>query len=288
MRDDFCAFILTHGRPDRVHTYNALARAGYTGKVFIVIDDEDEAADEYVRRFGDNVIRFCKSEMAARIDEGNNSDDRRAIVYARNACCELARQVGCTYYMQLDDDYKGFEYRFSSCGDKGYIAMLKTFDAMVESLINFYEATPCLSVAVAQGGDYIGGQKVRKKLLRKCMNSWVCSVDRPFAFFGLMNEDVSTCVTLSRQGGLFFTVVPVKLVQLQTQKNAGGMTDAYIDGGTYIKTFYSVMYAPSCVKVGHLRDPRAENSRIHHSINWEAAAPKILSSEWKRGRVCNG
>lgn len=31
MRDDFCAFILTHGRPDKVLTYRTLRRAGYGG-----------------------------------------------------------------------------------------------------------------------------------------------------------------------------------------------------------------------------------------------------------------
>ncbi|MEW3551668.1 hypothetical protein MZV21_26770 [Escherichia coli] len=39
MRDDFCAFILTHGRPDKVLTYRTLRRAGYTGKIFIVVDE---------------------------------------------------------------------------------------------------------------------------------------------------------------------------------------------------------------------------------------------------------
>lgn len=34
------------------------------------------------------------------------------------------------------------------------------------------------------------------------------------------------------------------------QKNKGGMSDVYIDKGTYLKSFYSVMFAPSCVKIG--------------------------------------
>jgi len=72
MRDDFCAFILTHGRPDRVHTYDTLMRAGYTGKVFIVIDDEDKTAAEYRARFGDKVLQFCKAEWAEKTDEGDN------------------------------------------------------------------------------------------------------------------------------------------------------------------------------------------------------------------------
>lgn len=46
MRDDFCAFILTHGRPDKVLTYRTLRRAGYTGKIFIVVDDEDKTRNQ--------------------------------------------------------------------------------------------------------------------------------------------------------------------------------------------------------------------------------------------------
>jgi len=55
MREDFCAFILTHGRPNNVVTYRTLQAAGYTGKVFIVIDDEDETTEEYKRIYGDDV-----------------------------------------------------------------------------------------------------------------------------------------------------------------------------------------------------------------------------------------
>ena len=39
MRDDFAVFILTHGRANNMHTYKALQKAGYTGKVIFVLDD---------------------------------------------------------------------------------------------------------------------------------------------------------------------------------------------------------------------------------------------------------
>ena len=42
MRDDFAVMILTHGRADRVYTLKSLRKGGYTGKVYIVIDNEDE------------------------------------------------------------------------------------------------------------------------------------------------------------------------------------------------------------------------------------------------------
>ena len=94
----FVAFILTHGRPDRVLTYEKLRKHGYTGKIYIVCDDEDKTLPEYRKRFGD-VLVFSKSEIAKTFDEGDNFGDRRAIIYARNACFELARQIGATHFI---------------------------------------------------------------------------------------------------------------------------------------------------------------------------------------------
>ena len=284
MRDDFCAFILTHGRPDRVHTYNTLLKAGYTGKVYIVIDDEDKTEAEYRQRFGDKVLQFCKKDVAARIDEGDNFNDRRAIIYARNACWDLSRQVGCRYFIQLDDDYNsGFYLRFNSRLQYGNThSIKKSLDKIFEELLIFYQSLPVLTIAISQGGDHFGGEIQNPRLRRKCMNSFFCSLDRPFQFFGRINEDVNTYTTLGRRGYLFFTVLQAQVNQLKTQSNTGGMTESYLDGGTYIKSFYSVMYSPSCVKIGEIGDPRSPHYRIHHKINWHRCAPKILREEHRK------
>ena len=114
------------------------------------------------------------------------------------------------------------------------------------------------------------------------MNSFICDVDKPFLFFGRVNEDVNTYVTEGRRGKLFFTVMQAQLVQLATQSNAGGMSSLYFDSGTYVKTFYTIIYSPSCVKVGVMGDHRSPSYRIHHKINWHNTAPKILREEWKK------
>lgn len=282
MRDDFCVFILTHGRPDRVYTFDTLKRSGYTGKVYIVIDDEDKTEAEYRARFGDKVLQFCKADIAKRIDEGDNFDDRRAIIYARNACFDLARQVGCQYFMELDDDYQWFAYRFGPHQvTMGVGAKHQDMDVAVLLLLDFFISTPALTVAMSQGGDHIGGVR-GNRLLRKAMNSFVCSVNRPFEFSGRINEDVNTYTSLSRVGQLFLTVLPIQLCQLQTQTNAGGMAEMYLDSGTYMKSFYPVMYCPSSVQIGMLRDPQSDYGRIHHKINWHKTAPKILDEQWKK------
>jgi len=109
--DDFCVFILTHGRPDNIPTIRSLERCGYTGKVYIVIDDEDKTSQQYYDNYGDKVLMFSKIEILKTFDQGDNSDDRRSIVYARNACFDLAKKVGVTYFIQQDDDYIDFAYR---------------------------------------------------------------------------------------------------------------------------------------------------------------------------------
>ena len=283
MREDFAALILTHGRPDRVHTFKTLRGAGYTGKILFVVDDEDKTLEQYRQNFGaENVLVFSKSEIAKTFDEADNFDDRRAIIYARNASFELARMAGLRHFIQLDDDYTSLFYRYDSAGTHGSYRIRRTFDDLLTALVDFLDATPALTVAISQGGDHIGGASDVLPLKRKAMNSFVCAVDRPFKFHGRINEDVNTYVAESRRGQCMFTVMQAQLNQLMTQSNAGGMTELYLDSGTYVKSFYSVMLSPSCVKIGELSDPRSPHRRFHHAIKWDAAAAQIIHERHRK------
>jgi len=276
MRSDFCIFILTHGRAGRVITVETLRKCGYTGKFYIVIDDEDSQGDEYRKEFGDKVLMFSKEEMSKKFDEGDNFNDRRTITYARNACFELAEKVGCRYFMQLDDDYRAFNYKFTA--DRRYTeSLIHNLDFVISQMLKFYIKSPFLSIAFAQGGDYFGGgsgtsaKTIRTK--RKAMNSFICDTQRPFKFRGRFNEDVNTYTSAQRAGGLFLTTLGLELKQKATQSNDGGITELYKKFGTYVKSFMTVMYAPSCVIV---KDMQGSGGRIHHQVNWNATAPKII------------
>ena len=58
---------------------------------------------------------------------------------------------------------------------------------------------------------------------------------------------------------------------------AGGMTDIYRSAGTYMKSFYTVMYQPSSVKISTLR-----GTRIHHLVQWNRTVPCILAESFKK------
>jgi len=284
MNDDFCVFILTHGRPNNLITLDSLNRQGYTGKYYIVIDDEDKTADEYYRLYGDKVLMFSKEEMAKTFDEGDNFNDRRCIIYARNACFKLAEKVGCKYFIQLDDDYTSFLYRFHNKQGSLTGRMTRDLDKCFSLMLEFYKSTDVLTVAMSQGGDWIGGASnplAKTWYKRKAMNSFICSTDRPFKFYGRINEDVNFYTNEGRKGKLILTLGALQLNQKQTQSNAGGMTDIYLDKGTYFKSFYSVMYSPSCVKIG-LMGNHSETMRMHHKVTWNNTAPKILDESVKK------
>lgn len=284
MRSDFVAFILTHGRADNVITYDTLRDSGYTGRVILVIDNEDEQADKYIARYGiENVAIFSKEEIAKTFDEGHRGD-RRTIIYARNACFGIAKRLGYKHFIELDDDYTTFSYRFR--GDFSFTNTLpiKNLDAVWTAMLEYYESVPqLLSIAMMQGGDFLGGEhggySKSVRTYRKAMNSFICSVERPFSFMGRINEDVNTYTTLAHRGKLFLSTNQVHLLQKETQSNKGGMTDVYLDSGTYLKTFFSVMYHPSGVKVS---DIRSNHARIHHRISWNNTAPKILRESVRR------
>lgn len=276
------AFILTNGRPDRVFTYETLLRQGYTGKIFLIVDDLDKTRQQYIDKFGDKVIVFNKMKIAESFDNGDNFKDHRAIIYARNAAFEIAKKLNIKYFIQLDDDYRHFQFRFN---DKFNYRpkVIRNLDALFGHLLDFYISSGADSVAISQGGDFIGGENCdmasQIKLKRKCMNSFICSTDRPFQFVGRVNEDVNTYTRLASTGLLMFTTNQISLEQTQTQSNAGGMTEMYLESGTYVKSFYSVMYHPSSVTIGLLRD---RSQRLHHKISWKHTVPKILSESFKK------
>lgn len=280
-KDNFAVFILTNGRPDNVITWETLKKSGYTGKTYFIIDNEDHTGDRYRAKFGaENVIEFDKLAAAKTFDTADTQADRRAIVYARNASFQIAKDLGLDYFLQLDDDYTAFLYRQIE-GDAICSTGVRSFDKVVKAMLDLLEDTGAVTVAMSQGGDHMGGigGSIRKGLMRKAMNSFFLRTDRPVEFLGKVNDDVNAYIVHGQRGDLFLTVTNLQLNQVQTQRSTGGMTEFYQASGTYVKSFYSVMMAPSCIKI---RTMGRTDRRLHHSIKWDAAVPKIINQKYKK------
>lgn len=275
--------ILTHGRADNVVTVKSLKRHGYTGEIVFLVDNEDDQIELYKKNFGpDNVEVFDKKWYADQIDELDNFDKRITITHARNASYDIAKKRGYRYFIQLDDDYTRFEYRFNHRFE--YVCKtIEDFDSILEIMKNFLIESGAKVIAMSQAGDFIGGKKggfgteVRTK--RKAMNSFLCDVENRLWFFSRLNEDVTTYVWNGNKGVLFLTFNNTSLNQKATQSNKGGITEAYLESGTYVKSFYTVMVQPSSVQIGLMGD---RNPRLHHKINWKYTVPCILDEKHKK------
>ena len=134
---DFAVFILSHGRANNIKTIQALEKGNYTGDYYIIIDNEDKSSEEYYKLYGNKVIMFDKLEISKKFDTADTFTDRRTIVYARNACFEIAEKLGIKYFLELDDDYSTFEYRKIKNNTLAHInckQLDKLFDLMIDFL----------------------------------------------------------------------------------------------------------------------------------------------------------
>lgn len=286
MSNNFAVIILSHGRANNVKTVETLFKSGYTGRYYILVDDEDKDLPAYIKNFGEeHILVFSKAEAIKTFDIMDNFPGKGVPTYARNMLFVFAEKLNLTYFLELEDDYTCFRQRYED--DNGVLRTryVRDFDSVVDAYIEFLELSGAVTVAFAQTGDLIGGKssKVWKSgLSRKAMNCFFCKTDRPFKYLGRFNDDVNAYIEFGKRGSLFFTTRDIVMDQPQTQLNAGGITAAYKQYGTYVKSFYSVMLCPSFVQIYSMGQT---HHRVHHVIDWEKAVPKIISSDFKKGET---
>ncbi len=283
MNDRFGVFILSHGRADRLYTYKTLRKQGYTGDIKILIDNEDETEDQYRELFGNDILVFDKEEWRLKTDVMDTFKRRDVVVFARNAVFQIAKDAGYKYICVLDDDYKAFEYRWEEDG-KLKVWHPRKLDAIFESAVKFLVTSGAKCYAFAQAGDLIGGasnQRFHDRVMRKIMNTYFFDVDNPVVFSGTLDEDMVASLRCGLSGELLLTSVDMTIQQIKTQANKGGLTDAYLDMGTYTKSFYAVMMNPSICKIAAMGD---KHMRIHHKVAVKGMAPMIISGRYRKNR----
>lgn len=275
---DFAVFILSHGRADTISTYKALRDGGYTGRTYVVIDNEDDQEDLYRQKFGGDIIQFDKRDYLEKTDLGDLDTDRRIGVFARNFIQDEAKRLGYKFHLQLDDDVHGFTYRFAQ-GKVLRALHCSHLDEVFSGMVEYMKETPITSLSFALSAYNMGGVdgSIKEGMTRKTMTTFLMRADDVQYFHMRMNDDITTSLINGMRGKLYYSYLPIEVEVDKTQVKAGGMTDIYQKNGTYRKSFYSVMCCPSCVKVSAMG---ITDYRIHHTISWNNAVPKLLSERW--------
>jgi len=281
MNKRFAVFILSHGRAKTITTYDVMRKYGYTGDMYVVIDNEDEQENEYRKRFGKDIIQFDKREYVLKTDLGDLDDDRRIGVLARNFIQDKAQDMGYQYHLQLDDDIHDFVARVI-INNKLVCKKIYDLDTVFESILYYMDNTPFTALSFGIPPYYSGGLNNgswKKQMIPKTMTTFIMRANDKRYFHMRMNDDITTSILGNIRGKMYYTFLPIMIDLDATQVQAGGMTEIYQDNGTYRKSFYTVMCAPSCTKISSMG---VNDFRVHHEINWNNCTPKIINQKWKK------
>ena len=148
MMNDFAIFIMVHGRPEKMWTYQTLRKCGYTGKIYLVADDLDETVDLYKEKYKDELIVFDKKKSALNMDTGDNSGDFRSTLFSANTIFDLAEERGIEYFFIMCDDYSRFEYKVN-LGYQLKSIPVKNLDRVIDTMLKYYKNTTITSLAAA-------------------------------------------------------------------------------------------------------------------------------------------
>ncbi len=279
--NDFAVCILTFGRSEKVYTYNTLRRQGYTGRIFLFCSIDDEQLPEYQKKYGNEVVVFDKKDIVKRMDIMDNLDEWRCGVFARNAMMEMAPTLGIRYMCQIDDDMTAIYWSKDSQGNVSR-TKVSDLDSIFCSVIKYYKKSGAMAISFSQGGDLLGGSAnpvfTQNKVRHKTMNTWFVSTDRPLVWNGRMNDDILTSTIGNYRGQLFICLPNLYIVQTVTQQDSGGMTELYQAFGTYAKSMYLFIAAPSAIHVTFL----SVMKRVHHKLVNKYSFVRVIREEFKK------
>lgn len=277
---NYAIFICTHGRPDEQHTLKALRKAGYTGKIILVVDDEDDTVPELMLKTYDDaeIVRFCKQHYIDTVDIGRSDAKRKAILYAKCACEDVAKERNLDAFVIADDDITDFRFRYESDDKLLTQYVTKNMDVIIESYLTFILDCNVCMTSFGTNQMFMGGRisDERKGEFRIPYNFLFRNTSISFNWISEMNED--TISVLAEHGNKYMIQLPfIKLEMKELMAGAkGGMTEFYnqMTTGTRIGTI--LMYSPSNVKY------IATAKKITHAIKKDNAFPKLISSSIKR------
>lgn len=274
-------FICTHGRPDKQITLDVLRKAGYTGKIYLVVDDEDITVDRLHENYPDvEILMFHKQHYVDTVDKGTNEDQRKCILYAKCFCEDKAIELCLDAFAMADDDMPSFRYRYIEDGTLKSQRIHSTFDGIVKSYVEFMLSGDLTAVGFGFAQFYFTGvEAFSAKNTEKYRIPYTFVFRNPkyrvnwMSWFG---EDIVTAVYHNKIGHKMLAVPYVQQDIVSIGQEDGGMKDVYDKNSSIRLAMQNTMYLPVELR------PYQYKGRFMASIKREHAFPKLISSSFKK------
>lgn len=282
--------IPSYHRPSRIKTAKYLASIDYDmSKVHVVIDSEADDKSEYENscaELGCNLHVFDMDEARKRYDYVHRaSESRRSAGQARNMFYEIAKEIGISQYIVMDDDTEQFQFRIKGVhvnGEKAK-AKAKAVIAGFDMVADFQKRHNIGLFGMCQCGDCYGN--IYPRLMRwKVMNTTF--YDTRFIYRGergVQDDDTSQFVTALNEGMFTGSITDCVILQQTisaTQK--GGLTDLYNECKLLNKALVCVIQFPSAIVA---EKQKMNGGRVHHRINNRYLAPRLLKVDGHKGNI---
>ncbi|MDO4648575.1 MAG: hypothetical protein Q4B26_07980 [Eubacteriales bacterium] len=213
MRDDTVVFIITHARANEQLTLNMLRKTQYSGKIFLVVDDQDPELELYKEKYKDMVLVFSKEQYWKTTDTFTNQKNLKGAVYARNACADLAREKGFKYFFTLDDDLQSLMYKIPEMTRKKLITKrVKRSERIIDGIVEWLEkAEQIKAIALPTDGRFMGGVNndvlngIKYNIVKFCCYR----TDSPYRYKSIVYEDMATPNEGYQRGEIAFSFMAV-------------------------------------------------------------------------------
>ena len=281
MKNKFAVFILTHGRPHNQVTLETLRRLGYTGKVYLVVDNQDETLTEYANIYED-VICFNKEIFINDTETGLSLPEPKFAVFARNAIEDIALYDGYDAFMMLDDDITNIRVRFPDGNRLKSYSLKSCFNEVIDLCVEYVINQQIACMGLGFCNLYIGGIENFEKenpRQRLCAEAFIRNTKYTVKWRLNMVEDLITSIDGAVNNQVWFQFLPLQVdIRMSEGVVDGGNSDVYRKLGKFKVNFMPIIAYPSSNIMRYGKDWAVTTTP-------DTCVPKIISSSYRK-EVC--
>ena len=135
MRNDFAIFIPSYDRCKTLlnGTLHMLKKYNYTGKWYVVIDDNDPQLDTYKEKISEeHLLIFHKPDYYDYYDTCYNKKDINSKLYALGFINDVINNSNINYYYIIDDDFEYIKYNKKIVEKLNYDELIDLFISLID------------------------------------------------------------------------------------------------------------------------------------------------------------
>lgn len=272
----YAVFIISHERADRVETYSTLRSSGYTGQIYVVIDDEDTQLLKYQNRFGTDVLVFNKRRCSDATDTLESSKRSASAVYARNAVEVMANARGLDAFIVMDDDITNLRFRWME-DDVCKSLRAGSLDSVLDWYCEYLCTCDIATLSFEHCMFYLGGisdDKIANE--RWTYQIHIRNVKYPVDWIAVFNEDIITEISTATRGYIWWSLPHIVFDNVAMNCESGGVKELYESISKYKRAFMATVANPSSCKPGY------SHGKLRIQQNKKTSYPMIISGRWKK------